>query len=498
MKIEDLFPVCADTLCPLKGQHKHPTPSQLELIQSGDRYIYLQGGYGSAKTLGACAVGVLLSLQIPGNRGIVIRETYPKLHDNTQRVFMEMLDRAKIKWRGRENRDGWYHRLIFSNKSEVHFREGRTVRLGADYGWFFVDETSEVEEKLFKNLQARLRLPAAGPYLRGVLTSNPPHQNHWLHKVFGEDPGSFTREVEVTPGHFEQTTFRFMQVSTRQNPHNPPGYLADLLTGLTQAEIARLVEGGYGYIPDGPPAYPKFEHYRHVGLPQFKKEYPLVRGWDFGFRHPAVTFHQFWRCLKQQIHWSLLDAMDARMIEAVPLAESVLAYTKTAWPTLDPIMIEDVGDAAGAKVSDTGPGPIIQLASPPWNLQFAYKKCEIEPGLRMIRDFMSLAECECGQSRFLVHRKCRYVVEGFQGGYHLKRDVAGKLVKDEPQKDGFYDDFMDSVRYTAEHCLRPELIDANLLEALDRTDPRRMYKGRDRDPWRAAVRKIMQRAERGA
>ena len=73
----------------------------------------------------------------------------------------------------------------------------------------------------------------------------------------------------------------------------------------------------------------------------------------------------------------------------------------------------------------------------------------------------------------------------------MLRDQAGKAMKDEPMKDGFYDDFMDSIRYAAEHYLRPELIDPKLLEALDRTDPRRMYKGRDRDPFRAAVRKMM-------
>lgn len=492
MRLDELFPVCADIACPQKGQHKHPTEAQLEVIQSDARYLYVQGGYGSAKTLGGCAMGVLMSLNVPGNRGIVIRETYPKLHDNTQRVFMEMLERAKIRWTGRENRDGWYHRVILKgNRSEIHFREGRTVRLGADYGWFLVDEASEVEERLFKNLQARLRLPAAGPFLRGVLLSNPPHQNHWLHKVFGEEPGQFAREVEVEPQHFEQTIFKFMQISTRANPHNPPGYLADLLTGLTQAEIARLVEGGYGYIPDGPPAYPTFEHHRHVGIPVLKKDLSLVRAWDFGFRHPAVTFHQFWVCRALKVHWSILDAMDGRMIEAVPMAESVIAYTKTVWPQLDPLMVEDVGDWAGSHVSDVGLGPINQLASPPWNLQFAYKKLEVEPGLRMIRDFLKLPACECGEAHFLVHRKARYVIEALQGGYHLKRDVAGKAVKDEPMKDGFYDDFMDSVRYAAEHHLRPQLIDPKLLDALDRTDPRRMYKSRDRDPFRAAVRKMM-------
>ena len=412
---------------------------------------------------------------------------------------MEMMERAKIKWRGRENRDGWHHRVILSNKSEIHFREGHTVRLGADYGWFVVDEASEVEKRLFKNLQARLRLPAAGKYLRGIVLSNPPHVNHWLHEVFGEEPGRFEKEVETTPGHFEITTFRFMQVSTRANPHNPPGYLADLLTGLTQAEIARLVEGGYGYIPDGPPVYPMFEHHRHIGMPELREFTPLVRAWDFGFRNPAVTFHQFWRCGKNEIHWDILDAVEGKMAEIDEFGQRILKYTAQVWPTLDPIMVEDVGDVSGVRKTETGqPGPIESLSSPPFDLHIGYKKCEMEPGLRMIREFLRLPQCGCGQSRFLVNRKARYVVEGFQGGYHLKRDIAGKAMKEDPMKDGFYDDFMDSVRYAAEHFLRMELIDAKLIETLEKTDPRRLYRGQGRDPWQRAMLKVIEGSGRHA
>ena len=89
-------------------------------------------------------------------------------------------------------------------------------------------------------------------------------------------------------------------------------------------------------------------------------------------------------------------------------------------------------------------------------------------------------------------------IEALQGGYHMKRDQAGKAMKEEPLKDGFYDDFMDSTRYAAEYGLRPELIDAKLIEQLEKTDPRRMYRGRDRDPWRAAVRKMMAHREGAA
>ena len=496
MTPDDLFPICADKMCPRIGQHKHISPPQQDFLDATEKYVYMQGGYGSGKSIIACIKGILLSISLPGNRGVVIRESYPKLHDSTQRTFMECLDRAGIRYKGRENRDGWYHRIIIPVKggsSEVFFRETKQLGrfLGSEFGWWLVDEALEVDKDVFKKLQGRLRLPAARGFYSGMLISNPPHLNHWLHEVFGENPRSFSVEVDIS-GQIELSTFRYMQVSTRQNPHNPPGYLADLLTGLTQAEIDRLVEGQYGYIPDGPPVYPMFEHHRHVGLPQLPEHVPLVRAWDFGFRHPAVSFHAFWRCRKEEIHWNILDAMDSRMVEAVPFAESVIRYTTQVWPQLDTIMVEDDGDIAGSHVSDTGPGPINILAGAPWNLNFSYKKCDVEPGVRMIRDFLKLPECKCGQSRFLVHRKVRHVIEAFQGGYHMRRAVAGKGVKEEPVKDGFYDDFMDSVRYATEHHLRSELIDPKLIDALDKTDPRRMYRHLRGDPWQRAMRKLMQ------
>lgn len=500
MQPSDLFPICADRLCPDKGRHKHLLPHQSAYFKYNERYVYTQGGYGASKTIQACAKGILLSLSIPGNRGVVIRDTYPKLHDSTQRVFMECLERGGIKgWKGRENRDGWYHRIIFPNKSEVFFREARNLGrfLGPEYGWFLIDEALEVQKEVFKKLQGRLRLSAALGYHCGMLLSNPPHQNHWLHEVFGEEPRAWAVEVEMGD-RIELSTFRYEQVSTRQNPHNPPGYLADLLTGLTDAEIRRLVEGDYGYIPDGPPVYPMFEHHRHVGVPTLREHTALVRAWDFGFRHPAVSFHQFWRCKKGEIHWDILDAMDGKMAEAQDLGERVIRYTKSAWPALDLIMVEDIGDSSGARKTETGqPGPIEMLNSPPLNLKIGYKDCELEPGLRMVREFLRLPECACRASRVVVHRKARYVIEGFQGGYHLKRDLAGKAVKEDPQKDGFYDDFMDSVRYAAEHFLRPELIDAKLLDTLDKTDPRRMYKGAGRDPWQRAMLRVIEGSGHG-
>lgn len=494
LTIADLFPVCNDRHCPQYGKHKHPLEHQLDLINSDEKYVYIQGGYGSAKTLAACVLGVLLSLKIPGNRGVVARQSYPKLHDSTQRVFMEVLERTGSDYIGRENRDGWYHRLIFPNGSEVFFRETKNLGrfLGPEYGWWFVDEALEETRETFKKLQGRLRLPAAGLYLRGILASNPPHHTHWLHSVFGEESKSWKAEVEIN-GVVEATTFRFIKCSTRANPHNPPGYLSDLLSGLAPHEIARLVEGDYGFTPEGAPAYPQFRHGEHIGEPGLIEWAPnLTRSWDFGFNHPAITFHQQYTCLKKYLHWSVLAEYDGHHIEAGPLADGVLAYTKKLFPTVDPLTITDCGDRSGAAASDKGPGPVYQLATPPWNLTIEFRSCPVEPGLRLVRDFLTLPTCECGEPRFQIHRRCRHTINGLAGGYHLRPDKLGKAQKEDPTKDGFYDDFLDSVRYYGENVIRGELVDPSFQAALARTER----------PWRRdtayqqAMRKIM-REDRG-
>jgi len=36
-------------------------------------------------------LGHLLSVTVPGNRGVIIRRSYPKLHDSIQRIFLEVV-----------------------------------------------------------------------------------------------------------------------------------------------------------------------------------------------------------------------------------------------------------------------------------------------------------------------------------------------------------------------------------------------------------------------
>lgn len=457
MRVLDLFPTCTDARCPQVGRHKHPLPSQLTLIHSDAKFICSLGGYGSGKTYAACVLCVLLMMAAPGNKGFIGRMSYPELHDSTLRVFLEVLQRTGIEdIEFKENWGGFPHRIILPNGSEAIFRELKNVGrfLGPEYGFFYLDEAAQAAENAFTGLLGRLRLPRAGQHLKGILTTNPPHKNHWIAKRWG---------LEAGKTQIGDSSYHLLKTSTRDNPHLPPGYLKDLLTNLDPNEISRVVEGNFGFVTDGPAVYPEFKHTTHVGVPD-TLPVALMRGWDFGFRHPACSWSQFFRCRRNKLHWNILHELDAKELEAEQFARLVLAETRSAFPTHPASMVLEVGDAAGAAVSDRGPGPIITLGRPPFNLRFRYRKVvDIDPGLELVRRLLR-TRCECGQPAVVVHRRCRNLIDAMAGGYHYPRVPKPK---DKPIKDGFYDDFADTLRYKADAILRVELLDPNWLDLLN-------------------------------
>jgi Terminase large subunit, T4likevirus-type, N-terminal len=440
---------------------------QNEALHSPAKYLGLVGGVGSGKTITACILGLALSVQIPGNRGIVLRETYTKLHDSTETVFLEVLARAEMEdVKYLEHHHHMPHRIVLPNYSEIFFRETKDPGryLGPEYGWFFLDEASEEPETTILGLMKRLRLKRAGGYLKGMLGTNPPHKQSWFAKMFPK-PG--IREIKE-PITGVTTKYHMIRSTTRQNRHLPPGYLADLLTNNPDAEISRIIDGHYGFTQEGKPVYPQFSVGVHVRNDGFRPKTSVIRGWDFGFHHPAATWHQLWRCSHRQLHWSILHELDDVGIEAVDFVTKVLVETAVCFPDTSRWMILDGGDRSGAQVSDKGPGPIVRVAGPPWYIKIRHRFCPIEPGLDLIRKYLSL-RCPCGLPGMMIDPSCLSTIEAFQGGYHYPKNYRGNK-EEMPQKDRFFDDFMDSVRYVGENFVRLEEKGPGFLDQIIATD----------------------------
>ena len=484
MKLLDLFPPCTATNCTSgsTGTHKHILPGQKALLESDAKYICALGGYGSGKTLAGCILAVQLSLAVPGNRGIVMRRTYSKLHDSTEKIFLEVLDRIGVPFKTHENRDGWPHRIqLLEGGSEVLFRETKDLGrfLGPEYGWFLLDEAGEEPEKTFLDLISRLRLPRAKDYLRGILLSNPPHDRHWIAGHFGLTPGK-----RIISG----TTYHLIRSTTLENFNLPADYVADLRANHPESEVNRILMGEYGFAMEGTPVYmPPFRHNHNVA-PLIVRPATIARGWDFGYRAPAVTWHQFLRCVKGRVHWFVLDVLAPQNLETEEFAKLVFQHHKDHYAVSPDsrwkLPVVDVGDASGAQHNERGPGPILRLASPPWNLKFKYRKFkDIDPGLDLVRLALR-KKCECGYYILQIARQAKPIIDMFAGGYHYPRNrsTTGAPI-DKPVKDNYYDNIADSIRYVGELLYRPTLRDPKLLDDLLADQPQEVRGPIDLNAW---------------
>jgi len=494
LKVIDLFPACPNLTCtklnPIDrgdGTHAHMLVIQHQIVDSTAKHFAAVGGYGSGKTLGICVLGNLLSLSVPGNMGIVLRQSLPKLHDSTERIYLQVLERMQektgISVQFREMRDGFPHRIIYENGSEVLFRPSADLGrfLGPEYGWCYLNEAQEEPEKAYKDLTGRVRLPQASKYLKVFLDTNPPHQTHWIAKMFPHE-GVWTKDFEID-GQIVSTTWEMRRSSTKGNPFLDPEYVASLMATHDPNEVKKIIEGFYGFSYEGRPVFPQFRFEKHVSDPEVKSM-SLVRSWDFGFHNPACTWHQMFRCKFGSLHWTILHEYVPHELTAEQFALSrdpltgkergVLWETKQWFGEKIPLsLIVDGGDAAGAQVTDKGPGPIIRLARPVedggFNLRFKYRKFpDIDPGLDLIRRCLT-QRCKCGYYLLTVHRRCTTVIEGLAGGYHYPQERSGHAIKPKPVKDGYYDNPMDTLRYAGELFYRPASRGEGGLDELEQT-----------------------------
>lgn len=479
MKIIDLFPLCSIVGCEREkeGPHKHILPLQQEFLDSDERFVAQIGGYGSGKSLAACVMGHLLSINIPGNMGIVLRRSLPKLHDSTERIYLEVLERSGVQFTPHENRDNWPHRIIYANGSEVVFRETKDLGrfLGPEYGWYIVDEAQEEPKETIIRLNGRLRLPRAAKYLKGMICTNPPPNKHWIAKMWPK-PGREVKKIKLRSGEVVPLTYRMIRSSTYDNPFLSSEYIAAIIENNTPAEARRILDGHYGFQQEGDPVYPMFDVMKHVADPD-TRIMTTYRVWDFGFRRPACTWHQMFRCKFKTLHWVTLDELMGENQEAHDFATEVIEQTKTRFEEVLKAgrnMILDGGDAAGAQRSDRGPGPIIRLGRPPapkgrppeeggFGLHIKYKKFkDIDPGLDGVRRCLK-TKCKCGYSIHMLHRRCRTTIEALAGGYHYPKEKPSSIdvVTRKPVKDGYYDNLADTVRYFYMLFYKPLSIQGN-------------------------------------
>lgn len=478
----DFFPDCYIPDCELckgkVGKQQHIWTKQQAILDSTAKYLYCQGGVGSAKSVAFAAKSVRLSLDISQNEGFVCRKNFKDLYKSSWKDIKQCIKRLVEKKIIPQpifssKTQGDYSTITFHNGSVMYAIQGKnwSDALGSSYGWFWVDDAMESYEELFigdetsAGLLARLRVPyvhydpatynaESRPHgsLHGMVSTNPPPVGHYLHKLFGKQPGFYK---------IGDDSVEWIQTATYENPAVGADYAKGLMAIQTKmgrsSNVARRVIFGES-IPayGGVKVFAEFEHAKHIAPVVYDKTLPLIRAWDFGYHHPAVVFSHLLKCEEGNNHYlSLSECAESFGLNIWDFYATVKDHTTKLYN--DACLVLDAGDRAGYRRSDSnkdrrGPIPILQQDYPQDALHFRFRWLDLANSLEYCRSLLN-KQCVCGQQIIQISPNCPVLIGALEGGYKYPKSRQG-VTGEKPVEDRYFADVACAWRYGAENFVK--------------------------------------------
>lgn len=159
-----------------------PNPKQKQFLQARKKHIGFGGARGGGKSWSVRVKAILLAMNYPRIRILIVRRTYPELINNHINIMRQQLigiarynDKDKV--------------LKFGNGSTINFmycaRDGDLDRLqGTEYDVIFLDEAAQLTEHQMKAITACCRGVNRFPK-RIYYTCNPGGQGHaYIKRIF--------------------------------------------------------------------------------------------------------------------------------------------------------------------------------------------------------------------------------------------------------------------------------------------------------------------------
>ncbi|MCR4339549.1 MAG: hypothetical protein NUW01_06645 [Gemmatimonadaceae bacterium] len=305
-----------------------------------------------------------------------------------------------------------------------------------------VDQPEEVPEDVYAALKARLSQPGYPQQM--LLTPNPPNVLHWLCDEFPED--------NHIDGH------RYILTSVYDNRHIVgDNYIAELERDYPPGHVLRrrFIEGRRGLSLVGQPVYGKvFSRSLHVQEIDHIPDVPLVESWDFGQKHPAVSWHQFtpWG------HWNILAEYMGQRMFIDEVVQAVAARRAELFPNLtdlrvccDPAGADKQGHGIRQTAVDVLNQHLRMLYGANVGARFAVGSNRPERrefAIQQISGFLS--RLIQGRPALAVHPRCEMLIDGFEAGYvYDERAYSASAFPNirRPKKDGTYDHLQNTTEY---------------------------------------------------
>jgi len=427
------------------------------LPASKARFVDFEGAIRAGKTTPLIWKIIDYCVNYPGIQCMLSRWTGDSLDAQLKPKFYEECPRELL---GRGPRpdpgtgaNGWNAKQEyqeFINGSRCYIRSLKSSDDTARYSKFAgltlavvgVDQPEELPKDVYSQLKGRLSQPGFPQQM--LLTPNPPGSDHWLNEEFPED-NHIRGHVYLHTSVYDNRDVLGDDYITELERDYPPN----------SALRKRMIEGLRGLAMIGDAVYGKaFSRSLHVQPMDYEPDYPLIESWDFGQRHPAVSWSQFlpsgmWNILGEWMgDRSFLD-------ESVP---AVAALRAELFPRITTLNV--CCDPAGAGVQGHGIRQtavevlnkhLRQLYGPETGAKYqrdANRPERREYAIQQTSGYMT--RIVHGRPAFLAHPRCSILIDGFEAGYVFDDrkfvNAAFPNIR-RPKKDGYYDHLQNTIEY---------------------------------------------------
>jgi len=315
-----------------------------------DRYLSLEGAYRSAKTTTALLKVGHWCWEYPGIPWLLSRWTDENTFSQLRPAFLELWGDRVYKWLPDEK---CY--LIYSKDSEskgiysrIHFTglrpsEGTSPFSkvhGKKIACALIDQPEEIPEGYFDHMRTRLSAPGFPQQL--ILCPNPQVKTHWLSENFPEDNSRRDDGYYLVKFRMRDNVIglgeEYVAQRERELRHKP-------------AEYRRALLGERGLPFAGKPVFAGlFQRELHGSQPvAFNPSLQLIETYDYGHRHPAVTWTQYPNGRMHVLGGVLGDDMHLEKFAA-----EVIKIRGEWFPTVDESMLLWTADPAGSARNSQG------------------------------------------------------------------------------------------------------------------------------------------------
>src|SRR5437667_4045233 len=244
------------------GDSKGPSELQELFMRAPEMEQLIGGAKRGGKSVGLCQKAIMLSLAFPGNRGGMFRQDLTDLRDSLLVTFFNICPKELILEHHQTHKTITLKTarepsvILYGGLGDVHDVESAK---GKEFGWFLIDEPSEVDESAYLMLLAQLcwRLPGGKfpPYM-AMLGSNP--EPGWVHERFRGLIEETSNEKRVA----REDGRVFIRALPKDNPYLPPGWENRMRMSAPDAWVKKYLDGSWE-VSEGQ-VYKEFDRGTHV------------------------------------------------------------------------------------------------------------------------------------------------------------------------------------------------------------------------------------------